>query len=212
MSRRSLELPRRSHRIEAERTLSRPGRPAERALNAEATALRLVTGALFPVLGYDSVLALVFAMPGLPARPDTPVPTGPAYSRARSGEAPFSGAGADLLWRVKNGAKSVPFKTLKLLKDGSDLVLLRESNGMRSRRRKTAGRPGPAVPTGHRRWLVCFTVLIRTCGGRAKATQVRLPLAHNMIAGLAACAAATADLTPGEIISPSSRHISRKQT
>ena len=54
----------------------------ERALNAEATALCLVTGALFPVLGYDSTLALVFSMPGLP--------TGPAYSkaRARSGEAP----------------------------------------------------------------------------------------------------------------------------
>jgi len=62
----------------------------ERALNAEATALCLVTGALFPVLGYDSTLALVFAMPGLPVRPGTPVPTGPAYSkaRARSGEAP----------------------------------------------------------------------------------------------------------------------------
>jgi hypothetical protein len=62
----------------------------ERALNAEVTALCLVTGALFPVLGYDSVLALVFSMPGLPARPGTPVPTGPAYSkaRARSGEAP----------------------------------------------------------------------------------------------------------------------------
>ena len=62
----------------------------ERALNAEVTALCLVTGALFPVLGYDSVLALVFGMPGVPARPGTPVPTGPAYSkaRARSGEAP----------------------------------------------------------------------------------------------------------------------------
>ena len=62
----------------------------ERALNAEVTALCLVTGALFPVLGYDSRLALVFNMPGLPARPGTPVPTGPAYSkaRARSGEAP----------------------------------------------------------------------------------------------------------------------------
>jgi hypothetical protein len=62
----------------------------ERALNAEATALCLVTGALFPVLGYDSTLALVFRMPGLPVRPGTPVPTGPAYSkaRARSGEAP----------------------------------------------------------------------------------------------------------------------------
>ena len=62
----------------------------ERALNAETTALCLVTGALFPVLGYDSTLALVFSMPGLPVRPGTPVPTGPAYSkaRARSGEAP----------------------------------------------------------------------------------------------------------------------------
>ena len=56
----------------------------ERALNAEATALCLVTGALFPVLGYNAVLALVFDMPGLPARPGTPVPTGPAYSKARA--------------------------------------------------------------------------------------------------------------------------------
>ena len=63
----------------------------ERALNAEATALCLVTGALFPVLGYDSI-----ARPGLrdarPARsgPAPRSPTGPAYSkaRARSGEAP----------------------------------------------------------------------------------------------------------------------------
>ena len=66
------------------------GHKQERALNAEATALCLVTGALFPVLGYDGTLALVFSMPGLPVRPGTPVPTGPAYSkaRARSGEAP----------------------------------------------------------------------------------------------------------------------------
>ena len=62
----------------------------ERALNAEVTALCVVTGALFPVPGYDAALALVFGMPGLPARPGTPVPGGPAYSkaRARSGEAP----------------------------------------------------------------------------------------------------------------------------
>ena len=61
----------------------------ERALNAEVTALCLVTGALFPVLGHDAVLALVFGMPGLPVRPGTPVPTGPACSKARerSGEA-----------------------------------------------------------------------------------------------------------------------------
>ncbi len=57
----------------------------------------------------------------------------------------FSGAGAHLLWRVKNSAKSVPFKTLKVLKDGSELVLLRESDGMRARRRKAAGDP-PSRP------------------------------------------------------------------
>ena len=66
------------------------GHKQERALNAEVTALCLVTGALFPVLGYDAVLALVFGMPGVPVRPGTPVPTGPAYSKARErhGEAP----------------------------------------------------------------------------------------------------------------------------
>ena len=59
----------------------------------------------------------------------------------------FSGAGAHLAWRVKNGAKSVPFKTLDVLKDGSELVLLRESAGMRSRRRKAAGDPAlPSLP------------------------------------------------------------------
>ena len=349
------------------------GHKQERALNAEATALCLVTGALFPVLGYDSTLALVFSMPGLPVRPGTPAPAGPACSkaRARSGEAParamfrhdaarddipagpdgtafsleitqidgttlelfkdpllteqfgtpspgakpllrlvgllhsgtrrwraavigryldgenaladelepcfgpgqlnladrgffsmdrfirFSGTGAHLLWRVKNGAKSVPFKTLDVLKDGSELVLLRESDGMRSRRRKTAGDPAlPSLPDTIAR-LVCFTVLTRTRGGRVKTAQIRLLttlldpglypaaelaalyqkrwlievaflhlkrtvrgtgrvlrgrspelvrqeawallLAHNMIAALAARAAATAGLAPGQI-------------
>jgi hypothetical protein len=242
------------------------------------------------VLGYDSVLALVFNMPGVPARPGTPVPTGPAHSkaRARSGEAParamfeadaartdipagpdgtafgleitqidgttlelfgdpllarefgvpapgarpllrlvgllhsgtrrwkaavigryldrenaladglqdafgpgqlnladrgffsmdrwirFSAVGADLAWRVKNGAKCVPFKTLKVLRDGSELVLLRESASMRARRRKSAGDPGlPSLPDTAAR-LVCFTVLTRTRAGRTRTTQVRL--------------------------------------
>jgi hypothetical protein len=345
----------------------------ERALNAELTALCLAAGALFPVLGYDSVLALVFGMPGVPVRPGTPVPTGPAYSKARerSGEAParamfshdaarddipagpdgtafgleltqidgttlelfndpllaeefgtpsagarpllrlvgllhsgtrrwraavigryldgenaladglqdafgpgqlnladrgffsmdrwirFSGTGAHLLWRVKNGAKSVPFKTLRILKDGSELVLLRESSSMRGRRRKAAGDPGlPFLPDTIAR-LVCFTVLTRTRSGRTRTSQIRLLatlldpdlypagqiaalyqkrwiieisflhlkrtvrgtgrvlrgrsaalarqeawallLAHNMIAGLAARAAATAGLSPGQV-------------
>src|SRR5271169_4455931 len=326
----------------------------ERALNAEVTALCLVTGALFPLLGYDAVLALVFGMPGLPARPGTPVPAGPAYSkaRARSGEAParamfetdaargdipagqdgttfgleitqidgttlelfndplladefgvpspgakpllrlvgllhsgtrrwkaavigryldgenaladelescfgpgqlnladrgffsmdrfirFSSAGAHLLWRVKNGAKSVPFRTLDVLKDGSELVLLRESAGMRARRRKAVGDPAlPSLPDTVAR-LICFTVLLdpglhpagelavlyqkrwlieiaflhlkRTVRGTGRVLRGRsealvrqeawaLLLAHNRIAGLAARAAATAGLAPGQI-------------
>ncbi|MGH3124875.1 MAG: IS4 family transposase, partial [Streptosporangiaceae bacterium] len=349
------------------------GHKLERALNAEVTALCLVTGALFPVLSYDAVLALVFGMPGVRVRPGTPVPTGPAYSRARErhGEAParamfeagaartgipagqdgtafgleltqidgttlelfndplladefgvpapgakpllrlvgllhsgtrrwraavigryldgenaladglepyfgagqlnladrgffsmdrwlrFSGTGAHLLWRVKNGAKCVPFRTLDVLRDGSELVLLRESGSMRARRRKNAGDPAlPPLPDTVAR-LVCFTVLTRTRSGRTKTTQIRLLttlldpglcpagelavlyqkrwlieiaflhlkrtirgahrvlrgrsealarqeawtllLAHNMIAGLAARAAATAGLSPGQI-------------
>ena len=345
----------------------------ERALNAEVTALCLAAGALFPALGYDGVLALVFGMPGVPVRPGTPVPTGPAYSkaRARHGEEParamfesdaarrdipagedgtafgleltqidgttlelfndpalaeefglpapaakpllrlvgllhsgtrrwraavigryldgenaladelqdafgpgqlnladrgffsmdrwsrFSGTGAHLLWRVKNGAKSVPFKTLQVLKDGSELVLLHESTGMRSRRRKAAGDSSlPSLPDTVAR-LICFTVLTRTSSGRTKTTQIRLLttlldpginaaaelavlyqkrwlieiaflhlkrtvrgagrvlrgrsaalarqearallLAHNMIASLAARAAATAGLSPGRV-------------
>src|SRR5882672_5336759 len=59
------------------------GHKQERALNAEATALCLVTGALFPVLGYDSTLALVFSMPGLPVRPGTPAPTMFRHDAAR---------------------------------------------------------------------------------------------------------------------------------
>jgi hypothetical protein len=350
------------------------GHKLERALNAEATALSLACGALFPVLGYDSTLALVFGLPGIPVRPGTPVPTGPAYSkaRARSGEDParamffhdaarddipagqdgfafgleltqidgttlelfrnaelleefgtsapggkpllrlvgllhsasrrwkaaavgryldgenaladeleehygpgqlnladrgffsmdrwirFAATGAHLLWRVKNGAKSVPFKTLKVLKDGSELVLLRESSSMRGRRRKAAGgRALPCLPDTIAR-LACFTVLTRTRSGRTKTTQVRvlttlldpdlypaaelaalyakrwiieiaflhlkktvrgarralrarspelarqeawaLLLAHNLIAGLAARAAALAGIAPGQVV------------
>lgn len=346
----------------------------ERALNAEVTALSLVCGALFPVLGYDSTLALVFGLPGVPVRPGTPVPTAPAYSKARSrsGEAParamffhdaarddipagddgfafgmeitvtdgttmelfndpvlaeefgtsspgakpllrlvgllhaatrrwkaavigryldgenaladeleeyfgpgqlnlsdrgffsmgrwlrFAATGAHLLWRVKNAAKSVPFRTLKILKDGSELVLLRESSGMRTRRRKNAAdRTLPYLPDTVAR-LVCFTVLTRTRSGRTKTAHIRLLttlldpdlypaaglaalyaerwiieiaflhlkrtvrgsrrvlrarspelarqeawallLAHNLIAGLAARAAALAGLAPGQIV------------
>ena len=61
-----------------------------------------------------------------------------------------------------------------MLKDGSELVLLRESGGMRSRRRTAAGDPALlSLPDTVAR-LVCFTVLTRTRGGRVKTTQIRL--------------------------------------
>ncbi len=53
----------------------------------------------------------------------------------------FSGAGAHLLWRVKNGARCVPFRVLKILKDGSELVLLHESTSMRARRPRRPATP-----------------------------------------------------------------------
>jgi hypothetical protein len=86
----------------------------------------------------------------------------------------FSGTGAHLLWRVKSAAKCVPFRILDVLKDGSELVLLRESAGMRSRRRKTAGNPGvPPLPDTVAR-LICFAVLTRTRSGRTKTAHIRL--------------------------------------
>jgi len=86
----------------------------------------------------------------------------------------FSGTGAHLLWRVKNAARSVPFQQLRTLKDGSELVLLRESRTMLCMRRKDAGNPAlPRLPDTLAR-LVCFTVVTRTRSGRAKRTAVRV--------------------------------------
>jgi hypothetical protein len=86
----------------------------------------------------------------------------------------FSGTGAHLLWRVKNTARAVPFRQLRTLKDGSELVLLRESGNMLAKRRKDAGdRTLARLPDTVAR-LVCFTVLTRTRRGRTKGTAVRV--------------------------------------
>ena len=86
----------------------------------------------------------------------------------------FSGTGADLAWRVKNGAKSVPLKTLETLPDGSELVMLHESDGMRARRRREAGdRHAERLPDTIAR-LVTFTVTTVTRSGRAKTTRMRV--------------------------------------
>ena len=86
----------------------------------------------------------------------------------------FSGTGADLAWRVKNGAKSVPLKTLETLPDGSELVMLHESDGMRARRRRETGdRHADRLPDTIAR-LVTFTVTTVTRSGRAKTTRMRV--------------------------------------
>ena len=86
----------------------------------------------------------------------------------------FSAAGAHLLWRVKNSARSVPFRLLSALKDGSELVLLRESGNMLGRRRRDAGDKTLARLPGTIARLVCFTVLTRTRRGRAKSAAIRV--------------------------------------
>ena len=86
----------------------------------------------------------------------------------------FSAAGADLAWRIKNGAKSVPLKTTRTLPDGSELVMLHESDGMRTRRRKEAGDPrADRLPDTTAR-LVTFTVTTATRSGRTKTTRMRV--------------------------------------
>src|SRR6266704_3232444 len=86
----------------------------------------------------------------------------------------FSATGAHLLWRVKNAARSVPFRRLRTLKDGSELVLLRESGNMLGRRRKEAGDRTLPRLAGTVARLVCFTVLTRTRRGRTKTAAIRV--------------------------------------
>jgi hypothetical protein len=86
----------------------------------------------------------------------------------------FSGTGADLAWRIKNSAKSVPLTTIRTLPDGSELVMLHESDGMRTRRRKETGDPrAERLPDTAAR-LVTFTVTTRTRTGRTKTAVMRV--------------------------------------
>jgi hypothetical protein len=85
----------------------------------------------------------------------------------------FSASGAHLAWRVKNGAKSVPFTTIRTLKDGSGLVLLRESAGMPGKRRRDAGDKTLPRLQGPVARLVSFTVTARTAR-RAKTTTIKV--------------------------------------
>jgi Transposase DDE domain/Insertion element 4 transposase N-terminal len=266
------------------------GHSCDRTLTGKMTVICVLVGCLFPGAGYDTALATAFGLPGLHLKPGTGVPSGPAFSKARTllgdqvmrrlfeldaargdaelgiarlwkglevtaldgttmelfrnavladvfgvpadgarpllriaahvrtatrrwvaaaiggyhdGENPladdlewsftpgilnladrgffsmdrwirFSAGGAHLAWRVKNGAKSVPFRTIRTLPDGSELVMLRESDGMRTRRRREGGDPGARRLPGTTARLVTFTITARTRSGRTKTTLLRV--------------------------------------
>jgi hypothetical protein len=86
----------------------------------------------------------------------------------------FSASGAQLAWRVKNGARSLPAKRLQRLGDGSYLVRLRESDSMRAKRRKDSGDPhAPRLPDTIAR-LVEFDVAVQDLRGRRRVSRIRL--------------------------------------
>lgn len=85
-----------------------------------------------------------------------------------------AGTGAQLAWRVKNGARSLPAKRVAVLSDGSTLVRLRESAGMLSRRRAAEGdRSLPRLPDTHAR-LVEFDVQVTDDAGRRRTSRFRV--------------------------------------
>ena len=85
-----------------------------------------------------------------------------------------AGTGADLVWRWKNDGQSLPAKTLEVLPDGSELVVMRESAGMLSRRRRESrNHAAPRLPETIAR-LVTFSIVTRTVSGRSKTTRIRV--------------------------------------
>jgi len=85
-----------------------------------------------------------------------------------------SATGSELVWRVKNGARSVPFKIIRTLPDGSQMVRMRESDGMRARRRAQIGDPAAPRLPGTIARLVEFDVLTTTERGKTRLSRFRL--------------------------------------
>lgn len=82
--------------------------------------------------------------------------------------------GAHLVWRVKNGHKSLPAKIAENCPDGSELVRLRESDAMLTRRRKTSADPKAARLEDIIARLVEFTVTLTDRAGRTTTSRFRV--------------------------------------
>lgn len=86
----------------------------------------------------------------------------------------FTATGAHLAWRVKNGAKSLPARIVRVLPDGSAVVRLRESDAMLCARRAKAGdRSLPRLADTLAR-LVEFTLQVTDSTGRARTSRFRI--------------------------------------
>lgn len=82
--------------------------------------------------------------------------------------------GAHLAWRVKNGKNSLPATVIETLPDGSQLVRLRESPAMLSRRRKTTGEKKAPPLSDITARLVEFTVVVTDQAGTATTSRFRV--------------------------------------
>jgi hypothetical protein len=82
--------------------------------------------------------------------------------------------GAHLAWRVKNGAKSLPARIVRVLPDGSATVRLHESDAMLTdRRAKTGDRSLPRLADILAR-LVEFTLTVTDSTGRTRTSRFRI--------------------------------------
>jgi hypothetical protein len=86
----------------------------------------------------------------------------------------FSAAGAGLAWRVKDSAKSIPARTLEILPDGSELVVLHESDGMLARRRRESRNHAALRHLDTIARMVTFLVMTQAPGGKRKASRIRV--------------------------------------
>lgn len=86
----------------------------------------------------------------------------------------FSAGGGHLVWRVKNGYRSLPVRVIRVLADGSVLVRLRESDAMLvARRRKCADARLARLPDTIAR-LVEFVLTVTDDVGRARTSRFRV--------------------------------------
>jgi hypothetical protein len=85
-----------------------------------------------------------------------------------------SDTGAHLIWRVKNGAKSLPARVISTLTDGSHLVRLHESDSMLSSRRKATGDKTALRLEDITARLVEFTVTTKDESGTSRTARFRV--------------------------------------